>query len=254
MKIFLKREIIVISLLLLCLVSCKKSTDTRIAEFVSEYRNSVALVAKSSPYIASTSAEKTAPNEVTIRIYTKSTDETELESDLIRKSLPDAIGTALLQEPSCKELMNDGVKFNIKVLDENGQKVFYSEVFDKKSLEKPTSQTATTSDPGIGQILESFNKNLPITDPSTGIKIVKIEAGTDHDIIYHAVVPSNMVQLFKLDGTNEILKDELLRNPQIKQILSKSEGFGISKLKYRYVDEKENLITEISISKSDIKF
>ncbi|RYE81903.1 MAG: S9 family peptidase, partial [Methanosarcinales archaeon] len=61
-----------------------------------------------------------------------------------------------------------------KVLDEIGQNVLYSEVYDQKSPGKSTNQIAATEDPGIGQILESFNKNLPITDPSTGIKIVKI--------------------------------------------------------------------------------
>ncbi len=252
MKIFPKREMLIISLLLFSLVSCKKSTDSRITEFVFAYRNSFAAVANSNPYIVSSSAEKTSANEVTIRFYTKSTEETSMESDLLRKSLPEIVGTAILQEPSSKQLINDGVKFNVKILDEGGQNVLYSKVFDKESVGKSPA-TNNTGTPGIAQILDGFNKNLPVTDPSTGIKIVKIEAGDDQDIIYKAIVPPNMAELFKSDGAKELLKEELLRSPQIKDILMRSENFGISKLKYKYMDEKENLITEISISKADLK-
>jgi len=256
MKIFLKQEIIIISLSLFCLVSCKKSTESKISEFISVYKKTFTSIAESNPYIVSTSAEKTAADEITIRFYTKSSgeDDNDIGIDMVRKSLPEVIGAAISQEKDGKDLINNGVKFNIKILDENGQKVFYSEVYDKNSIEKTVSSNPIQTNGGINQVLDVFNKSLPITDPTTGIKIVNISAGTDNDIIYTAVIPEAMIEVFKLDGTKEMLKDDLLRNSQIKELLLKSKAYGISKLKYIYKDEKDNAIVEVVINTSDIKF
>ena len=134
-----------------------------------------------------------------------------------------SIAVALNSEKSINELVEDGVNFKIKVIDKDGQ-LQYTEIYDKskfQSLGKIDLNPETgTSTEDLNKILDIYNKNLPQEDPSTGIKITKIEAGNNHDIIYSAEVPDELKEVLKLNNAKTLMKDEMLRQPQIQNIFS----------------------------------
>lgn len=236
--------------------SCQKSLDHRMVQFISEYQNAIGPLTRNNNYISSSSAEKSAADEITIRFYLKEQSGEDLGLEMVKKSLPQVIATALNKEKIGQDLINDGVKFRIRIVDEKGKKVFYSETFDKNNIPKETASNFATSknnDQELQQILEIFNKNLPITDSESGIKVMKIALGTNQDIIYTAVVPDDFKEAMKTEGAKEMMKEEMLRDPQIKMLLSRSHELNITKLTYHYKDEKGNLLNDVTISSSEIK-
>jgi len=239
--------------LILSLHSCEKPLSTKISEFVSLYNSSTKQVAN--PVLEDTSAEKTGDKEITIRLYVSiAKDDPQLE--MIKVPLAQSIAVALNSEKSINELVEDGVNFKIKVIDKDGQ-LQYTEIYDKskfQSLGKIDLNPETgTSTEDLNKILDIYNKNLPQEDPSTGIKITKIEAGNNHDIIYSAEVPDELKEVLKLNNAKTLMKDEMLRQPQIQNIFSSVSELGIDKLRYLYKDKNGNTVSEIVLSKEDIK-
>lgn len=249
-------NLVLLFFILIAFSSCKKSLDHRMVQFVSEYQNAIGPLTRDNNYISSSSAEKSGADEITIRFYLKDQAGEDIGLEMIKKSLPQVMAKALNKEKIGQDLVNDGVKFRIRVVDEKGKNVFYSETFDKNNIPKddPANLLSTKNQDGeISQVLEVFNKNLPIIDPETGLKITKIELGKNQDIIYTAIVPNELKEAMKTEGAKEMMKEEMLRDPQIKMLLSRSHELNITKLSYHYKDEKGNLLSEVTISSSEIK-
>lgn len=239
----------------LLLTACQTKTD-KINNFVNIYNRSSSMMI--SHTIKSTKAVASGDNEITIEVNTSSQPEDEMEAQLIKSSLPELIGQAIKSEPKGQELLDSGVKFNLKIYGA-GARVIADEVIDKNSLKGDAAKEmrsiaqGNTSSSQLNTVLEVFNKNLPMEDKSTGIKVMSIKADEENNIVYTAEVPDSFKTLLNVEGSEQFLKDEMLRSPQVQQIFSKTEVLGVNNLKYKYTDTKGNTIKEITITKADLK-
>jgi len=237
------------------LFSCQSKND-KIQSFVDMYNRSSSMM--TSYMIKSTKATSSGPDEITIDVNTAHQGTDELESGLITSSLPELIGQAIKSEKLGQELLDSGVKFKLKIYSADG-KVIVDEAIDKNKLKGNApedlksigSGNATNSQ--LNSVLEVFNKNLPIEDKATGTKIMSIKADENNNIVYTNEVSNSYKEMLQTDGAEQIVKDEMLRMPQIRQVFSKTEMLGVKKLKYVYTDTKGNIIKEITISKEDLK-
>ncbi|UMQ41885.1 hypothetical protein MKS83_21225 [Chryseobacterium sp. Y16C] len=59
--------------------------------------------------------------------------------------------------------------------------------------------------------------------------------------------------MLKVEGAEQIVKDEMLRSPQIQQIFSQTERLGVKNLIYKYTDSQGKNIKDIIITKEDLK-
>lgn len=249
------KKLLLIFFTSILLLSCQSKSD-KVRNFVEMYNRSSSTISNS--MIQSTKAMSTGPDEITIEINTTHQEADELESKLIITSLPDLIGQAIKSEKLGQELLDSGVKFNLKIYNANGR-VLANEAIDynrlkgtsQEDLKSVVSGNATSSQ--LNSLLEIFNKNLPMEDKATGTKVMSIKADANNNIIYTNEVPESYRAMLEEDGAEEILKDELLRMPQIRQIFSKTEMLGVKDIKYVYTDTKGKIIKEITITKEDIK-
>ncbi|KQR92444.1 hypothetical protein ASG01_11010 [Chryseobacterium sp. Leaf180] len=238
----------------LLLFSCKSKED-KINDFVAMYNRSSGMI--NNPMISSTKAEKSADGVIDITINT-TLQKDALETQLVGSSIPDLIGKVIESDNTGKELVNEGVKFNLRIRDVN-QNIISAKTLDKSNIEKSNvdlkaigkGEKPTTSQ--LNELLETFNKNLPITDQATGVKILSIKADADNNIVYTNEVPDAIIPGLKTAGAEKMMKDEMLRSPEIRNILNKSSVLGVSKLRYVYNDSKGNLVKEIVITKEDLK-
>lgn len=181
-----------------------------------------------------------------------------MQTELIKSSLPELLGQVIKSQPEGKELLDKGVKFNIKIYGA-GARVIADEVIDSKTIKGDISKDIQSIADGnsgsseLNTVLEVFNKNLPSEDKATGIKIMSIKADEENNIVYTAQVPTEIKEMLAIEGSEQILKDEMLRSPQVQQIFSKTGALGVKNLKYRYTDTNGKTLKEITITKADIK-
>lgn len=206
--------------------------------------------------IKSTKASSTSPDLVNIDVET-TYQSGDLESDLVSKSLPELIAQAIKSEKIGKELFENGVKFNLKVHSADS-KVIIDKTIDNQSLKESvdfkaiaSGEKPSTTD--LNQILEAFNNNLPIVDPTTGTKIVSIKADAEKNLIYTNEVPDSYIPMLKMKGSDELMKKEMVKTPQVQQVFQQTAVLGVNNLKYVYTDSKRKMIKEIVISKDDVK-
>lgn len=239
----------------LLLTACQTKTD-KINDFVNIYNRSSSMMI--SHTIKSTKAVASGDNEITIEVNTSSQPEDEIETQLIKSSLPELIGQAIKSEPKGQELLDSGVKFNLKIYGKDAR-VIADETVDKNSLKGNAAKELRSIAQGntgasqLNTVLEVFNKNLPMEDKSTGTKIMSIKADEENNIVYTAEVPDSYKEMLQMEGAEQILKDEMLRSPQVQQIFTKTAALGVNNLKYKYTDSKGNTIKEITITKADVK-
>lgn len=236
------------------LVACKTKND-KVQDFVKMYNRSSDMM--HSPMIRSTKATSSNAEEVNIEVNT-SYQSNDMESSLVSSALPDLIGQAIKSDPLGKELFESGVKFNLKVYGSDAR-VIVDKTIDQKNLDKSSvdfNAIAKGDKPNsteLNQILEVFNKNLPMEDKATGTKIISIKADENNNIVYTNEVPESFKTMLQQDGAEQMLKDEMLRSPQIQQIFARTSVLGVNNLKYIYTDTKGNVIKEVTISKNDVK-
>nr|WP_314497138.1 hypothetical protein [uncultured Chryseobacterium sp.] len=237
----------------LMLVACKTKED-KVQDFVKMYNNSSSMMVNQ--MIKSTKASSTSAELVNIDVTT-TYQSGDMETQLVSKSLPDLIAQAIQSEKIGKELFEEGVKFNLKVHSADS-KIIIDKTIDKNNVNKSVDFKAIASGDkpstnDLNQILEAFNKNLPMVDPSTGTKIVSIKADKDKNLIYTNEVPDSYVPMLKVDGAGQKMKEEMIKMPQVQQVFQQTAVLGVNNLKYIYTDSKGTVIKEIVISKSDIK-
>ncbi|WP_294250211.1 hypothetical protein [uncultured Chryseobacterium sp.] len=235
------------------LLSCKSKND-KIKDFVAMYNRSSTMI--NSPMVRSTSA--VSSKEDVVDIYVKTTlakDET--ESQFMGASIPDLLGKAISSEEPGKELLSKGVKFNIRIYDIN-DRIITGKTIDKNNLKvsgdlKSIAEGNRPTSAELNELLETFNKNLPVTDPSTGTKTLSIKADTENNIVYTNEVTGETKELITGEGAEKVMKDEMLRSPQVRSVFSRADVLGIRHLKYVYQDSKGHVIKEIILTKEDLQ-
>lgn len=247
------KNVFIILFASLMLVACKTKED-KVQDFVKMYNNSSSMMVNQ--MIKSTKASSTSAELVNIDVTT-TYQSGDMETQLVSKSLPDLIAQAIQSEKIGKELFEEGVKFNLKVHSADS-KIIIDKTIDKNNVNKSVDFKAIASGDkpstnDLNQILEAFNKNLPMVDPSTGTKIVSIKADKDKNLIYTNEVPDSYVPMLKMDGAEQKMKEEMIKMPQVQQVFQQTAVLGVNNLKYIYTDSKGTVIKEIVISKSDLK-
>lgn len=249
------RKLLFIFAVAFMLVSCKKSTATRTEEFVKMYNNTSDMMVRSAGF-KSTKATSTPTGDVDIEIKTTYAD-TDVEAELMKNAIPDIIGQAIQAEPSGKELLAEGVKFNLKVYSANDV-MMSAQTIDKTTKkgnidleaiakgDKPDSSQ-------LNEILKVFSKSLPIVDKASGVKIVAIKADAENNIIYSAEVPDQYADALATDAATQVMKDEMMRSPDVRQIFAQTSAIGVNNIKYVYSDSKGKKLNEITIKRSDVK-
>lgn len=245
------RKLLFVLMASVLLMACKTEKD-KVQDFVDMYNRSSSLIANNK--IKSTKATAMSENQVDISVETDY-QKGEMETELVTSALPDLIGQAIRSEKLGQELLDKGVKFNIKVLG-SGSQVILDKSIDNKNLskdvdfkaiakgDKPNSQQLNT-------ILESFNKNLPIEDPSTGTKITNIKADEENNLVYTCEVPDSFKTALAMEGTDAAMKEAMLKSGQIRQVFSQISVLGINHIKYLYTDKDGKVLKEITITKEE---
>ncbi|MCU7615888.1 hypothetical protein NZ698_01650 [Chryseobacterium sp. PBS4-4] len=237
----------------LMLMACQTKED-KVQDFVKMYNNSSSMMINQ--MIKSTKASSTNADQVNIDVNTNYESDN-IESELVSKSLPDLIAQAIKSEKIGKELFESGVKFNLKVYSADS-KVIVDKTIDKNNLNKSVDfkSIAEGEKPNtdqLNQILETFNKNLPMIDQATGTKIVRIKADQDKNLIYTNEVPDSYIKMLNVEGAEKAMKDEMVKMPQIRQIFQQTAVLGVNNIKYIYTDSKGKVIKEIVITENDVK-
>ncbi|KQT16914.1 hypothetical protein ASG31_11115 [Chryseobacterium sp. Leaf404] len=237
------------------LISCKKSTETRTAEFVKMYNNTSDMMVRSAGF-KSTKATTTPTGDVDIEIKTTYLDN-DMEAELMKNAIPDIIGQAIQAEPSGKELLAEGVKFNLKVYSSNGT-MMSAQTIDKTTKKgnidlEAIAKGDTPNSSQLNEILKVFSKSLPIVDKASGVKIVAINADAENNIIYSAEVPDQYAEVLAADAAAQIMKDEMMRSPDVRQIFSQTAALGVNNIKYIYKDKTGKKLNEITIKRTDLK-
>lgn len=244
--------------LLICIASlflfaCQSKND-KVQDFVKMYNRSSEMM--KIPKIRSTKATSSNSEEVDIEINT-SYQTGNTESSLLGSALPEMMGQIIKSEPLGKELLEAGVKFNLKIYGADFT-VITNKTIDKTTLNdkinlESIAKGNTPNSSDLNEILKIFNKNLPMEDKASGTTIVSITADESNNIIYTTEVPESFKILLENEGSEQLLKDEMLRSPQVQQIFTKTSVLGVNNIKYKYIDKKGNTIKEVTISKNDIK-
>jgi len=237
----------------LMLMSCQTKED-KVQDFVKMYNNSSSMMINQ--MIKSTKASATNADQVNIDVNTNYQSDN-MESELVSKSLPDLIAQAIKSEKIGKELFESGVKFNLKVYSADS-KVLVDKTIDKNNLNKSVdfkaiAQGEKPDSDQLNLLLETFNKNLPIVDQTTGTKIVSIKADKDKNLIYTNEVPDSYIKMLNVEGADKLMKEEMVKMPQIQQIFQQTAVLGVNNIKYIYTDSKGKVIKEIVITESDLK-
>jgi len=237
----------------LMLMSCQTKED-KVQDFVKMYNNSSSMMVNQ--MIKSTKASAANSDQVNIDVNTNYQSDN-LESELVGKSLPDIIAQAIKSEKIGKELFESGVKFNLKVYSADS-KIIVDKTIDKNNLTqsvdyKAIAQGEKPDSDQLNQLLQTFNKNLPIVDQTTGTKIVSITADKDKNLIYTNEVPDSYVKMLNVEGADKVMKAEMIKMPQIQQIFKQTAILGVNNIKYIYKDTQGKVIKEIVITESDLK-
>lgn len=235
------------------LMSCQTKED-KVQDFVKMYNNSSSMMVNQ--MIKSTKASAANSDQVNIDVNTNYQSDN-LESELVGKSLPDIIAQAIKSEKIGKELFESGVKFNLKVYSADS-KIIVDKTIDKNNLTqsvdyKAIAQGEKPDSDQLNQLLQTFNKNLPIVDQTTGTKIVSITADKDKNLIYTNEVPDSYVKMLNVEGADKVMKAEMIKMPQIQQIFKQTAILGVNNIKYIYKDTQGKVIKEIVITESDLK-
>ena len=253
LKILFMKKLFTIIFASLMLMACQTKED-KVQDFVKMYNNSSSMMINQ--MIKSTKASSTNADQVNIDVNTNY-QSNDLESELVSKSLPDLIAQAIKSEKIGKELFESGVKFNLKVYSADS-KVIVDKTIDKDDVAKSVDfkSIAAGEKPNsdqLNQILETFNKNLPMVDQTTGTKIVSITADKDKNLIYTNEVPDSYIKMLNVEGADQLMKEEMIKMPQIQQIFKQTAVLGVNNIKYIYTDSQGKVIKEIIITESDLK-
>lgn len=105
----------------------------------------------------------------------------------------------------------------------------------------------------LKDLLRILNKDLPIVDKNTGIKITRIDVNKQNELVYSAIVPESMDEALKSESAKEVMKEEILRSGNLNSVLNNIQQYNISVIKYIYNDSKGKQIVELKFSAEDYK-
>lgn len=248
---------------LVFLVASCQNTKQKMQSYVNTYNNSAALF--SDNIITSTKAKAFLDkNKIEIRIETN-LEQNETNKTLYSQLFPGILAQMLTKEADSKELIEEGVVFDVYFLADDYTELAQLEV-DKKELakllkggidltaeEKAQASNANSNvSSQMQEMLILMNRNLPIKN-ADGSKILKIEVNDKDELLYKIELPKEFAELLKGESSKALIKDELLRTANLKTVFGSVKKFGVTKIVYDYIDVKGKSVNNIVITEQDLK-
>lgn len=250
---------ITFAIALIFLATSCQNTQQKMQGYVNSYNSSAAVF--SDNIITSTSAKAFLDkNKIEIRIETN-LEQNETNKALYGQLFPGILAQMLTKEAESKALIEEGVIFDVYFLAEDYTELAQLKV-DKVELEKllkgkaelTDAEKAKVSDSGVSsemqEMLLLMNRNMPITN-ADGSKILKIEVNAKDELLYKIEVPKEYSELLKGDASKALMKEELLRNTNLKNVISSVRKYGVTKIVYEYLDVKGKLLNNIVLTDQD---
>lgn len=251
-------KISVLILFQLLMVSCNNKQQ-KMQDYVKNFNTSADFLRNE--IITSAVSEVSVPdNEIKITFQTnlQQSEETKI---VYNKTLPTLFADVLQRDSSSMDLLEEGVHFKVSFLADDSSELTNLIVDSKKinelmKLSLPNTATPSSNSkirPEIQQMLALMNANMPIENKADGTKILKIEINDNEELIYKVEVPDDFAALMKMESAKELIKESLLRNGELKKIFSTVNRFGISTIKYEYLNKKGVVVSSNSITEKDLK-
>ncbi|RZL48142.1 MAG: hypothetical protein EOP00_09995 [Pedobacter sp.] len=269
-----KKQIYLIALFLsFAAISCTKSTLQQTGEFVSDY-NAAASSQINSFYgrfsdniimqtYAETFPSEENQNRLDIKIVLRSKfkrDDPEIEQ--YKDIVPASFFYVIKKDKRASYLIRNGVKFRVVYCSRN-DRVISDLIIDKAKMlelsqQKPELEIAKAKNNNsisadVKQILIALNNSLPIViDHELQIKMTKVDVNKLNELEYSLEIGDEMTERIKSDAAKELLKENILRNPNTRQLFMKVKSIGLSNIKYIYKDKTGKKLNEVLITESDL--
>jgi hypothetical protein len=241
----------------LFLVSCK-NTKQKMQDYVNSYNNSTSMM--QDEVITHTSAKALLQdNKIEIRIDTN-LDQSASNKSIYKDMFPAFLGETMKKDPASVELINEGVTFEIYFLANNSTVLAELKV-DREELKKLLAKNNTNSldkntgsdvDSEMQQMLALMNQNMPIVNED-GTKVLKIDISDKNELVYKIEVPKQYSEVLKGEGAKVLMKENILRSSDLKNIIGSIKRYGITTIKYIYQDAKGQLVNDIILTEKDLK-
>lgn len=267
-----KHLFLVAFLLSLAAISCTKSTLQQTSEFVSDYNNAAyshanSLSGRFSDNIIMQTYAETFPseenqNKLNIKIVLRSKfKRDDPEIDLYKDLAPASFFYFINTDKRASYLVRNGVKFRVVYCSRN-DRVISDLIIDKAKMlelskQKPDLEIGKAGGNNmisseVKQILIVLNNSLPIViDHELQIKMMKVDVNKLNELEYSLEIGKEMAETIKSDGAKELLKENILRNPNTRQLFMKVKSIGLSHIKYIYKDKAGKKLNEVLLTEAD---
>ncbi len=233
-------------------VSCSKKDvkEHRMENFVRTMNGPHELIENES--VQFVNAQKTGTDNITLNFKTRLPEE-QLQSDLLRSSVFDLAAKIISRNKKNMLLVKRGVRFNVRLMNEKG-KLIGADVLSRNGFSSGnTAPSHEEKHAQVNQMLEVFSGKLPVTDSVSGVRITRIELGSNNNIVYTNEVPDKIRDAIARPESKELIRKNMLADPKLKDMLKNFRNLDIFSLKYQYRDRKGKLLQEVEVREKDFK-
>lgn len=248
--------ILIIVLFQLVVIGCK-NTQEKANDFVNNYNNTSNLLVNN--FINSTSAKLSGTKNIEIRLDTNA-ELTDSNKQIYSQIAPNLMTNLFTKDKAAKELIEEGSSFFITIYSSDNQKITSVEVNKKKldellKLQKTSTEMAESStlSPELKEMLTIMNQSLPIENKAEGTKITKIDINASNELEYTVEVYDEYAELIKGEEAKSLIKESILRSPDFRRLIQGMRPYGISTIKYYYIDSKGKKLTDIMLNSGDLR-
>ncbi len=232
--------------------SCKKKENTK-EDLMNEFLKSAAQVKKadSNSTISLVRAEKINDKEILMEFKTE-LDQNNLQPILLQTAMTELMLKTISKNPKNRLLISQGVNFHLQLLNKEGKKIF-AETVNKSNLNNlGKNNLEDYSNTQLSTMLEMVNNQLPKVD-SAGVKITKVSLGSNNELIYNAIVPKDLATLVQQPSAKEVIKKNMSKDQNYKQMLTDMKIYGITAIVYQYKNANDKLLVEVKMKEGDFK-
>lgn len=251
---YLWKTYMVFGMLVVWMCSCQ-SNEQKLKIFIDQFNKAAAMDASNQKFTCS--AEVISP-ELARFTFRTTYDSESLQEKLYLQTMEFMEQNLVTTTGFMKELVKDGVSIDMVYKGFDGR-VLLSKRIDKKNIDSLIAVTKANPVPtGQSQMdvlktmLETWNKNMPMEDKASGLRILGIDVGDNQSIVYKIQYLDPEVEKLINDETVSYLKDEALRNPALQEIINSVTSLGISKLEYHIISSKNEKIAAFTIDRSEM--
>jgi hypothetical protein len=161
-----------------------------------------------------------------------------------------ALPAMFQREESMMELINEGVKFKVRIIDNNGR-IITDALVDKPFLDK-TKQSSPINDGQSPEemAISALNTSLPMKYED-GSRLMKIERTSKNELTYTLEMPADMQEILKSPNAEPLLKESLKSDPSTQNTLRRMRGIGITKVTYKLITPEGKPIQSMTFNATE---